>query len=139
MSLCSLQPMAEIHCKFLQKLEHLMNQNPHKIKGLKLGFLFTSKSREIQRSRLGFLVLKLHGFVSLNHHKIFQSKSKIKGMRFTEFFWPKHSAFACKKETDLPWVQKLEFSSSPLPPRLPKLKPSQEHSNSKLFYGFSLP
>ena len=83
-------------------------------------------------------MLKLHGFESLNQHKIFQSKAKEKGMRFTDLFGQNFRPLH-EKKTDLPRVQTFGFFFSSLPPRLPKLKTSQEHSNSEIFDGFSLP
>ena len=78
-----------------------MNQNPHKITCKTLGFI-TSKTVRSRARSSSDLVLKLHGFVTLIHHEIFQSKAKEKGMRFTDSYG-QNSRPLHAKENNLPW------------------------------------
>ena len=96
-SLSSLQPMTEIQCKVLWKLEHLMNQNPHKINMQNVRACYLLKTVRSKARSSSVLCFKLHGFLSLNQTQLFQSKSRIKGMRFMKFLGQKFRLLHGKK------------------------------------------
>ena len=131
-SLCSLQPMAEIHCKILEIIEHLMNPKPHKIKAFRLGFLLPFKTVRSSVKWARFGLCNTTDFLTLMCTNFFNPYLRLK-RRDLPNLWPKTFGLCMHKENRLTLVPKTRIFFFSLPPKLPRPKPSQEHSKLQFF------